>query len=68
MLEAASAIKAALLFIVTTSVKYVGQVVAVPALAPCPLFDTISFLMASVLLTLLWIYYGNHGTSCGGCG
>lgn len=29
--------------------------------APCPLFKAIFILIASVLLTLLWIYYGNGG-------
>lgn len=44
-MEVASAIKAASLGFVTTAVKDVGQVVAVPALAPRPLFETISLLM-----------------------
>lgn len=62
-MEAASAIEAAALYILIRVVKYVGPVVAVPGLwgkathAPFLLFETISILMASVLLTtLLQIY------------
>lgn len=66
--------EASALYIVIMAVKYVGQVVAVPALwekatrATCPLFETIFILMGSALLAPLWIYGGNHGDRCRGCG
>lgn len=62
--------EASALRIVITVVKYGGRVVAaVPALwekatrATCPLFEAILILMGSV-----WIYSGDGGARCRGCG
>lgn len=53
---------------VTAAVIYVGQVAVAPTSAPCPLFETVSPLIASMLLALLWLYYGNGEMSRGVCG